>query len=272
MTIIIGMVCEDGVVVCSDSQAMSSRGVDVKRLDYTKIYSFNLNSDLKVLVTGAGETPFITRAVELLQSRWKEKRVQTTRELADLAEETMNAIQKRYVVDRMKELGITGSKGLETQHFTKPFKLQEVGPPNFALLLGVVTKHENAIYTVYPNGVAEKAERYTSLGSGSAYAEYLLARLCCAGLKLDESVKLGIYIIEEVKKIDPNCGGATQVALATIVGINHRTDSEVKSLADEIMGKDMEFTRLWRGTILDRKAEIEEVVQARLKELKDTKK
>ncbi len=129
MTIIIGMVCEEGVVICSDSQAMSSRGVDVKRLDYTKIYSFNLNSDLRVLVTGAGETPFITRAIELLQSRWKEKRVQTTRELADLAEESMNAIQKRYVVDRMKELGITGSKGLETRHFTKPFRLQEAGPP-----------------------------------------------------------------------------------------------------------------------------------------------
>lgn len=129
MTIIIGVVCEEGVVICSDSQAMGFRGVDFKRLDYTKIYSFSLNSDLKVLITGAGETPFITRAVELLQARWREKRVQTTRELADLAEETMNAIQKRYVVDKMKELGITGSKSLQAQQLTKPFELQEIGRP-----------------------------------------------------------------------------------------------------------------------------------------------
>ncbi len=91
-------------------------------------------------------------------------------------------------------------------------------------------------------------------------------------MKLDESVKLGIYVIEEVKKIDPNCGGATQVALATMVGISHKTDSEVKSLADNIMEKDTEFTKLWRGTILDRKAEIEEVLQGRLTESKAKKK
>lgn len=101
------------------------------------------------------------------------------------------------------------------------------------------------------------------MGSGSAYAEYLLARLCCEGLKLDEALKLGIYIIEEVKKIDPNCGGPTQVAIATSLGINHKTDSEVKKLTDEIMRKDTEFTKLWRGTILDRKAEIDEVLGAR---------
>jgi len=273
MTIIIGIVCEDGIIIASDSQAMTSRGVDVKRLDYTKIHGFNLNSDLKVLITGAGETPFITRAIELLQARWREKRVQTTRELADLAEETMNAIQKRYVVDRMKELGITGSKSLEAQRLTKPSRLQEIGrPPSFALLLGAVSKDENAIYMVHPDGVAEKAERYISLGSGSAYAEYLLARLCCEGLKLEEALKLGIYIIEEVKKIDPNCGGFTQVALATTLGINHKTDPEVKKLSDDIMTKDMEFTKLWRGTILDRKAEIDEVLQARLEESPPRKK
>jgi len=272
MTIIIGIVCEDGIVIASDSQAMTSRGVDVKRLDYTKIYSFDLNSDLRVLVTGAGETPFITRAVELLQSRWREKRIQTTRELADLAEETMNAIQKRYVFDRMKELGITGSKSLEAKRFTEPSELQEIGHLNFALLIGAVAKKENTIYTVHPGGVAEKAERYTSLGSGSAYAEYLLARLCCAGLELDEAVKLGIYVIEEVKKIDPNCGGSTQVAVATPLGINHKTDPEVKKLADEIMKKDTDFTKLWRGIILDRKAEIEEITQGRLEESAPTKK
>jgi len=273
MTIIIGIVCEDGIAIASDSQAMTSRGVDVKRLDYTKIFSFDLNHELRVLITGAGQTPFITRAVELLQERWKEKRVHTNRELADLAEDTMNAIQKRYVIDRMKELGVTASKRSETQGLAKPSELQEIGPsPSFALVLAAIDKDEGAIYLIHPDGVAEKAERYTSLGSGSAYAEYLLARLCCEGLKLEEALKLAVYVIEEVKKIDPNCGGPTQVALLTKLGSIHKTASEVKSLADDIMRKDTEFTKLWRGTILDRKAEIDEVIQARLEESPPRKK
>jgi predicted proteasome-type protease len=85
MTIIVGIVCGKALVMASDSQAMTSRGVDVKRVDYTKIYKFDMNSDLRILITGAGETPFITRAVEVLQDKLKEKRVTTNRELADLA-------------------------------------------------------------------------------------------------------------------------------------------------------------------------------------------
>ena len=57
MTIIVGIVCDEGILIGSDSQAMSFRGVDVKRLDYTKIYSFSLDSDMRILITGQGKLP-----------------------------------------------------------------------------------------------------------------------------------------------------------------------------------------------------------------------
>jgi 20S proteasome alpha/beta subunit len=265
MTIIVGIVCGKALVMASDSQAMTSRGVDVKRLDYTKIYKFDLNSDLKVLITGAGETPFITRAVEVLQNRWKEKRVTTNRELADLAEETMNMIQKRYVIDRLKELGVAKSKDLRKPGLEESFSLQELGrTPAFVLMLGVLDRTEASIYIIHPDGVAEKEERYSSLGSGSAYAEYLLARLCCQGLKIDEAIKLGIYVIEEVKKIDPNCGGPTQLSVISEAGIVEKTATEIKTLVDGIMSKDAELTKISRGTILGRKEDLREIIQDKM--------
>jgi 20S proteasome alpha/beta subunit len=265
MTIIVGIVCGKALVMASDSQAMTSRGVDVKRLDYTKIYKFDLNSDLKVLITGAGETPFITRAVEVLQSRWREKRVTTNRELADLAEETMNMIQKRYVVDRLKELGVAKSKDLGKSGLEDSFALQELGrTPAFVLMLGVLDRTEASIYIIHPDGVAEKVERYSSLGSGSAYAEYLLARLCCQGLEIDEAIKLGIYVVEEVKKIDPNCGGPTQLSVITEAGIVEKTAMEIKALVDEIMSKDAELTKVSRVTILGRKEDLRDLIQSKM--------
>ncbi len=267
MTIIVGIVCGKALVMASDSQAMTSRGVDVKRVDYTKIYQFNLDSDLKVLVTGAGETSFITRAVEMLQTRWKEKRVSTNRELADLAEDTMNMIQKRYVVDRMNALGVSKSRDLQRSGVEDPFNLQELGrTPAFALMLGVLDRAEGSIYIIHPDGVAEKTERYSSLGSGSAYAEYLLARLCCEGLEVDEAVKLAIYVIEEVKKIDPNCGGPTQVSVVNEAGIVEKTATEIKTLVDGIMSEDEKFMKSWRGSILGRQKDVDDLMQMYLEE------
>jgi 20S proteasome alpha/beta subunit len=269
MTIIVGIVCGKALVMASDSQAMTSRGVDVKRVDYTKIYKFDMNSDLRILITGAGETPFITRAVEVLQDKLKEKRVTTNRELADLAEDTMNMIQKRYVVDRLKGLGVAKSKDLHKSGIEKAFSLQELGTaPSFVLMLGVLDRIEAGIYIIHPDGVAEKVERYSSLGSGSAYAEYLLARLCCEGLEIDEAIKLAIYVIEEVKKIDPNCGGPTQVSIINETGIVEKTASEIKKLVDEIISKDSDFIKAWRGGILGRQQDMQELLQGQLSRTK----
>lgn len=273
MTIIVGIVCDKALVVASDSQAMTSRGVDVKRLDYTKIYQSNLDSGLKVLVTGAGETSFITRAVEMLQTQWKEKRISNNRELADLAEETMNMIQKRYVIDRMNALGVSKSRDLQRSGVEESFNLQELGrTPAFVLMLGVLDRTEASIYIIHPDGVAEKIERYSSLGSGSAYAEYLLARLCCEGLEIEEAVKLAIYVIEEVKKIDPNCGGPTQVSIINEAGIMEKTATEIKTLVSGIMHEDEKFMKSWRGSILGRKKDLDDLMQMFMEESADKRK
>lgn len=240
MTIIVGLICKDGVVVASDSQAGSFKGVHVKRLDYTKIYDFSFDG-ATVIATGAGETPFITRAIEIFEARAKGVKFNKAREVADLAESVMNEVNKRYVVDRDKELGFLKAPD------TKSPSSQDERTLGFALLLGVCCGQESLIYTVYPDGVAERAERYASLGSGSAFAEYLLPRLHRYDLSLDEAVRVAVYVVEEVKKVDVHCGGPTQIVSVNCTsGVSRKDESEMKKILADVGAADQTAVEMWR--------------------------
>ncbi len=55
-------------------------------------------------MAGAGETPFVARVKEIIETRGTEAKLHTSREIADIAEAAMTTLMKRYVFDRMKEL------------------------------------------------------------------------------------------------------------------------------------------------------------------------
>ena len=154
MTIIVGLLCSEGVVIASDSQAGYSRGVDRKRLDFTKIYDYAFDQ-ANVVVTGAGMGPFITRAVEMLEEKSSSERFNKGRQIADMAEAVMVELHKKYVVDRQKELGFM--KARSGSHV--PSKQDEWGGLGLALMLGACCNKEFGIYTVYPGGIADRAER-----------------------------------------------------------------------------------------------------------------
>jgi len=63
------------------------------------------------------------------------------------------------------------------------------------------------------DGTIEPISDYGAAGSGSAYAELLLKSLYDENISVDEAIKVAVYVIGEVKAIDPHCGGETQVAV-----------------------------------------------------------
>lgn len=239
MTIIVGIICKDGVVVASDSQAGSFRGVHVKRLDYSKIYDFAFDGN-KVVLTGAGEAPFIIRAKEIIEQKGKEGKFKGSRDIADLAEQATTEIMKRYMVERWKEL--TGTKMP-----SGPAALQSDEAPNFALVLGTFCGDEGpCLFTVYSEGVAGREEGYASLGSGSAFAEYLLARLYRDDLTIDEGVRVAVYVVEEVKKVDLHCGGPTQAVVIGRKGINRKTTKEIADTVRYLEDQDNAIKEVWK--------------------------
>jgi 20S proteasome alpha/beta subunit len=251
MTVIVGLVCEDGIVVASDSQE-SDEGMDMKRLDVTKIYDtahFGFD-DAEIVVGGTGSAGLIAGAAEKIREKGFEPH-STPRSVATIVEDVIGDMGERYGV---------GEDGLDLE-----------------LLVGVFcnncskTKDENSrgspigLYSIYPPqedekvGVAEPVTDYTAMGTGGLFARYLLNRLHdedhpTAKLSMDVAIREAIYVIEEVKKVDLWCGGPTQLLCIKRSGnvyvLEKKKPADIKKIADDLASDDMTVKQSQREILL----------------------
>jgi len=255
MTIGVGIVCKDGIAIASDSQAESYRGVGVKRTDYNKINVILGNSKdcpVNAVAIGAGNVAFIQRAMKLLQQDCEDKRHRTADELAEAAEAAMVKLVKKYLVERSQELGFeTGQpRSRRSQQRQLRFPALDVH-----MLLAAVDSDGGAMLcTLGEEGVSLHEESYTSIGSGSAYAEYVLQRLYTPDLTTAQGADCVAYTVEEVKKVDPGCGGPTQVAVVTKDRATVKTPTEVRELVARLEIRDGLLSKLWQSLVIGRKS------------------
>jgi 20S proteasome alpha/beta subunit len=201
LTIIIGLKCEDGVVIASDSQQEFGRGVSVKRLNTGKIY---LIGD-RFAFAGAGVSAHIEKAVDAIDMGIKEGKKHKAG--ADLSEDecvsamerSMLAIYKVYNIERAKFLGDPKEK-----EFFSPILIVGCVEAANGQTKGKLGNH--CLFIVHSEGVVEKISDYATAGSGAAYAELHLKNSYVKGMKVQEATALAYYVIEEVKSIDVNCG------------------------------------------------------------------
>jgi 20S proteasome alpha/beta subunit len=255
LTIIVGIICKNGIVLGCDSQATSAKGVPLKRTEYTKIYEIALGSGGCALLSGAGTGAFITRASEILADKCKDSVCRTAREFADICEDVVNEIFKRYVIDRAKAIGMGRTKTPKDIIMNNRQWQEDISEePPIIMLAGIRCGNDKdpewGLYTIHPSAIAEKTDKYDAIGSGSAIAEYLLARLWNEELTVEQAINVVVYIIEEVKKIDPFCGGPTQIMALSKTGINRLKPSEVKAVADKVMGQDDQLAKFWRQLVV----------------------
>lgn len=204
MTIVVGIRCVDGVVIATDTQSEFDRGVSVKRLNVTKIHPLNG----KFAVAGAGAVAHIVRAVELIRLAMRQAQEEASKDeltdiiITDIIEKTLTAAHKRYNLDRAREL----EDGSERDFF-QPI-----------LLCGGICpcadgKQNHYLSVLHSAGLVEPTQDYATIGSGAAYAEYILKNYYHDKITVDEAIPMAIYAIDEVKQIDPNCGGETRVGV-----------------------------------------------------------
>ena len=113
----------------------------------------------------------------------------------------------------------------------------------FTLLMGGVEVSDNDVirklYILHEDGIAEE-EAYATIGSGAAYAEYLLSKFYDPGMKLDVGKKLAAYVVREVERMDPNVGGPINM-----VAIGVRKSGEALELEyQELESRDIDLLGL----------------------------
>ncbi len=237
MTVIVGLMCKDGLVIASESQESSE---DEKRLDVKKIYgtdTFGFN-DAEIIVGGTGSSAFIARAAELIAELGYAPNFTTPRTVANVVEDAMGQMKTRYGDDLDVELMV----GVYCKHCPQ----DDEDPP--------ISKV--ALYSVYPAekddkvGVAEIVRDYDAMGSGSSFARYLLNRLHdednpTTDMTVEAGVREVIYIIEEAKKVDIWCGGPIQCFCLMKSGdeykLEKKTPLEIKNIVNALASADLEI-------------------------------
>lgn len=238
MTVIVGLVCKDGLVIAADTQE-SDEEDGMKRLDVKKIYDsehFNFE-DIEIVMAGTGTSAHIARAAELIDEIGYQPRLTTPRSVADVAEEALGRMKERY-----NEKGAD----IELELLVGAYcKVQLTGDPEPPPRIG--------LYDVNPPeegekvGIAEAISDYACLGSGGLFARYLLNRLHdeshpTTDLSMDAAKHEAIYVISEVVKVDLWCGGEIQlVCLANDGTVKWAKADEIKRIITSLSKADVEI-------------------------------
>jgi len=264
MTVIVGLLCKDGIVIASDSQE-SDDDVGLKRLDVTKVYDtkhFGFQ-DAEIIVAGTGTSAYIARAAELIEENGFAPHFTTPRTVANIVEDSMGQMKTRYGDDLDLEL-LTGvyCKNCpkdEDRNIT-PIALYSISAP----------EEDEKV------GIAEPVTDYAAMGSGGLFARYLLNRLHdddhpTTELTMDAAIREAVYVIEEVTKVDLWCGGPTQLlCIRKNTGkdkpeylLERKKPEELKQIGMEIAGKDANIKTQQRRIFAERSPQKEKLISRR---------
>ncbi len=243
MTVIVGLLCKDGLVIASDSEE-SDEDQGLKRLDVKKVYdtaNFDLEEgDIELIVAGTGSSAYISRVAELVNENVFAPRFSMPRQVADVVEDALGRMKERYGagLDLEVLVGVyckdAPKHGDETKELPSPIGLYSISAPE---------RNEKV-------GVAEAIRDYAAMGSGGLFAHYLLNRLHdednpVSALTMEAAVNEAIWVISEVVKVDLWCGGDIQVACLKTKGdtylLERKRPNDIKVIARDLAETDQKI-------------------------------
>ena len=190
MSICIGIKCNDGLVLATDTQytsAVKSQG--------PKLFPLFLPTerpDLAVVIAGAGRNAFIKRAVESIEAALSL--------ISDPSlEETRACIENSLM-------------HFHQQHI---YPIPQDRAPDVTLICGVWTRKEGyGLFTTEEgevNYVTTSGTGYCTIGAGQAVAENALALTFQPGLSVENAKFVAAFCVKAAKDHDVYCGGNTRI-------------------------------------------------------------
>jgi 20S proteasome alpha/beta subunit len=215
MTLCIAVICEDGILIASDSRTVYGRGVPISR-DTNKIHILEKEGLVgrKLTLVGAGTVAFIdkftrmflnTDLVKIAQDDLGKNELSISEALSKVAEPLASTLHEEYVdkrkiADYTYDLIIAGFENLEKVD----------------------------AFVLYGTGLAEPVDDFSAIGSGAAYAELFLRYLLPPQRRLENVIQPVCYTIRLVGTIDPFVGGKINLVSVTPREIKDISQSAVE--------------------------------------------
>lgn len=160
LTTVLGLKCNNGVVIASDSQSSYKKTLDLKKLDQNKIFSItnNREQESRYILSGSGVHSQIETLVSYLKPSIADKGF-NNQSLKEVVEQIRLELHRKYNVNRSRFLGLPQVE----MYFNLSALL------GAKLLEGNETKYE--LYGLYSDGWVAQINEYETIGSGSALAD-----------------------------------------------------------------------------------------------------
>lgn len=199
-TTTVGIVCEDGVILGSDTQAIYYY---IESKDVTKIYK--IDDRIGMTISGSlGEPQALIRLLKAEASLYKLRRLEpiSVKGIATLLARILN----------------------DSRYF----------PYLAFLIIGGVDKRGLQIYTLDPLGGQIQEKKFASTGSGSIIAYGVLEDRYRENMSIDEGIDLAIRALHNALKRDSGSGGRITIVKITPEGYVTLEESEIKKRRDKL--------------------------------------
>lgn len=243
VTLIIGILCKDCVVMACDTQVTLGSS---KRTDGTKLREVEFG-DMSALIAQAGSLTHTNRYIDILSREVKNSKPQNAVEVGELLNAAMETFRAQLRASNFncsaEKLDAIIAKGIDCR-----------------LMLGFCLNDVPCLLSI---SLAEPIYRkcdshFEAEGSGSLLGEYLLSEHSTPEMKWDFASTIAVYTVEVVKKYDLYCSGKTTVGIATgtkgrtrranVRFLDQKTVTEYADLILKAEGK----TRRQRNNIIHR--------------------
>ena len=219
MTIIIGIICKDGILIGSDSR--TTYPPSTIRDTAKKVRFVEMQNQTYVMVAHSGDDDLGTRVAD---------RIETLAKPAILTDwQTVSEIGDKAISDEIYKLKIPFEgptfKMEEFQNILRGF--------DSTFMIAHFFDDIPYIFTAdfYPGRFSRRNQNSYSIGCGSPIANFLLDGFDFSNLEIGRAAPVLVYVIEEVKRFDPRCGGPTKILCSQInkrVTVHYEGKPEIK--------------------------------------------
>lgn len=211
MTIAAGFRCNEGIVLCADTEITFG---DIRQHEGKITTSIYRDASHIVSFAGAGWTDYIHTAVEKAQDG-----LMRCRNIDDI---------RKHLEEKLI--------GFFDGHLANWAYFPPTERPSIELLIGVTAK-AGSCDLFYYSGTAFYSTPDKAIGSGAILANNLISKYYQADVSLDQLCHLAIFILSRVKSEVIGCGGTTHmVALRGGGDLAFINDNDVKRLELEMEG------------------------------------
>lgn len=245
VTLIIGIICKDGIVVAADSQTTWGAS---KSWDASKMGELN-HPYGRALVCETGAVISSSNIVEELSKLSKERSLFDQHRMCGLLEKANRSVRDRL---RFQQFECSSE---ELQEFIREEELDST------LLIAHFDRCPQ-IHTIdLMIGITNRTKgRFEAIGSGADVAAFMLSDLVTDELTCKTASLIAVHVVEKVKRHDTFCGGPTRLGILYLPEDPPSITIPPPQQA-EITYPFQEFRNYYRPPVILSASEVDEIVE-----------